>query len=89
MDFYRKVHGPGITLVGAHTVARPESESAPGMWTTRDDMLAIKKLYKLGRLKFADMVEEIHSPTEAPEVYDRLVREKAFPVVVFDWRKMG
>ena len=89
VDYYRKVHGPGITLVGAHTSARPENESAHGMWTTRDDMLAIKKLYCHRRLTFADMVEEIHSPVEAPDVYDRLVHEKAFPVVVFDWRKMG
>ena len=34
IDYYRKVHGPGITLIGAHTNARPKSESHPGWWTT-------------------------------------------------------
>ena len=30
IDYYRKVHGPGITLVGAHTQARPKSDSSAG-----------------------------------------------------------
>ena len=29
IDYYRKVHAPGITLVGAHTMARPGQESHP------------------------------------------------------------
>lgn len=88
IDYYKKVHGPGITLIGAHTLARPVTESSPGMWTTRDDVLAIQRLVRLGRLNFASLVEEIHSPEEAPEVYTRLANEKAFPVVQFDWTKL-
>ena len=30
VDYYRKVHAPGIQLIGAHTLARPQMESYPG-----------------------------------------------------------
>lgn len=88
IDYYRKVHGPGITLVGAHTVARPEKESSAGWWTLKDEMAALQKLHKCGRLDLASLVEETHSPAEAPEVYTRLATEKSFPLVQFDWRKL-
>ena len=86
IDYYRKVHGPGITLVGAHTQARPSCESSNGWWTQKDDVNATIKLTELGRIKLSDIIDEIHSPAEAPEVYSRLANEKAFPMVQFDWR---
>ena len=85
IDYYRKVHGPGITLVGAHTMARPKLESADGWWTERDDALAAIKLIELGRLDLASLVEEIHSPNDAAEVYSRLATSPTFPIVQFDW----
>jgi len=88
IDYYRKVHGPGITLIGAHTNARPRRESHQGWWTTRDDVMAVKKLYEAGRLEFAGLITETHSPAEAPQVYHRLATEKTFPLVQFDWRKL-
>ena len=88
IDYYRKVHGPGITLIGAHTNARPPANSAAGWWTERDDFETVLTLTKLGRLKLSDLVEEVHSPAEAPEVYQRLCTEKTFPLVQFDWRKL-
>lgn len=88
IDYYRKVHGPGITLVGAHTNARPRKDSFEGWWTEREDFEALLKLTKLGRLKLSALVEETHSPEEAPEVYTRLCTEKTFPLVQFDWRKL-
>lgn len=88
VDYYRKVHGPGITLIGAHTDARPKTESHGGWFTEADDMAAMIKLHQLGRLDFASLVDEIHSPAEAPEVYRRLATERAFPIVQFDWRKL-
>ena len=88
VDYYRKVHGPGITLIGAHTNARPKQESFGGWWSERDDALSIIKLMELGRLELASMVSETHSPMESPEVYARLATEPVFPVVQFDWSKM-
>lgn len=88
IDYYRKVHGPGITLIGAHTQARPKHESHGGWWTEKDDIQAIRKLHAFGRLELAGLVEEIHSPAECGEVYARLAAEKSFPLVQFDWRKL-
>lgn len=89
IDYYGKVHGPGITLIGAHTMARPQSESSPGFWTDKDDLRAVMNLIKGNRLNFKDMICEIHSPTEAGQVYDRLANDKNFPIgVLFDWRNI-
>ncbi len=88
VDYYRKVHGPGITLIGAHTQARPAMDSAPGWWTEADDRKCLMNLYRFGRLKLSALVEETHKPQEAPEVYTRLATEKCFPLVQFDWRNM-
>ena len=86
IDYYRKVHGPGITLIGAHTQARPGTDSAPGWWTEQDDRQTLCDLYRFGRLSLGTMVEETHKPEEAPRVYHRLATEKTFPLVQFDWR---
>ena len=88
IDYYRKVHGRGITLIGAHTQARPQYESSGGWWTQRDDIATVLKLTEMGRIKLSDLVDEIHSPMEAPEIYTRLANEKSFPMVQFDWRKL-
>lgn len=88
IDYYHKVHGPGITLIGAHTLARPNCESHGGWWTQRDDVLALKKLTEMGRIKLSNIIDEVHSPLEAPEIYTRLANEKSFPLVQFDWRRI-
>ena len=88
IDYYRKVHGPGITLVGAHTNARPGVDSSDGWWTEKDDMRALCTLSTTGRLKLAELLQEMHAPQAAPEVYRRLATEKTFPIVEFDWRKL-
>ncbi len=87
IDYYTKVHGPGITLVGAHTMARPEVESHPGWFTHRDDIKSVLKLISGGRIDIKEMIKETHTPDECTEVYTRLVNDKNFPILVqFDWR---
>ncbi len=87
IDYYRKIHFPGITVIGAHTMARPDFESHPGFFTHSDDIEAIIKLIALNRLDFYDMIKETHSPEDCPDVYTRLVNDKDFPIIVqFDWR---
>ncbi|MBQ8804007.1 MAG: zinc-binding dehydrogenase [Tyzzerella sp.] len=86
IDYYKKVHGPGISLIGAHTGARPQMESAAGLWTTHDDVMAVQKLVHLKRFNLAELVEETYSPADAPEVFRRLAEEKTFPITQFDWR---
>ena len=89
VDYYRKIHAPGITVIGAHTIARPETESHPGWFTHRDDIKSVLKLSAGGRLDLEALIEETHLPEECEKVYDRLVFDKNFPIVVqFDWREM-
>ena len=86
VDYYRKVHFPGITLVGAHTNARPDLQSRPGNYTDADDMRAILKLLGSGRLDFSTVISELHKPEEAEAVFSRLAFDKNFPIgVQFDW----
>lgn len=87
IDYYKKVHAPGITLIGAHTGARPDRESHGGWFTHNDDIKALLKLCHGGRLTLDNLVEETHSPTECGDVYYRLATDKKFPIVVqYDWR---
>ncbi len=87
IDYYRKVHGRGVTLVGAHTMARPRDDSSPGWWTERDDALAFLRLVAGGRLSLDGFVEEVRPVSEAPAVYTRLAAGGPFPNVQFDWTK--
>lgn len=86
IDYYRKIHFPGITVIGAHTMARPDTESRPGFFTHNDDIRAILNLCACKRLDLKNMIQETHSPKEYDEVYTRLIHDRSFPVVTqFDW----
>lgn len=89
IDYYRKIHGPGITVIGAHTAARPEEESHPGYFTHRDDIVALLRLCAGGRLDMRSMIAQTYSPADCTEVYTRLVNDRNFPTVVqFDWSRI-
>lgn len=88
VDYYQKVHGPGVTLIGAHTLARPEKESSSTLWTTQDDITAVQRLVQYGRLHLEKLVDEMHTPGQAPILYHRLAAEKSFPLVQFDWGRL-
>ncbi len=89
-DFYHLVHGTGITLIGTNNVARAKLESRHGCWTMRDDCLAIVNLTKGNRISQKVLINEIHSPEEAFDVYTRLANDYYnFPIgVIFDWSKI-
>ena len=89
VDYYRKVHGPGIKLIGAHTLARPEFDSSEGYFTQQDDIKSLLKLCALKRISLKAMVDAVYSPEDCGEVYSRLISDKNFPVVSqFDWRNI-
>lgn len=88
INYYRKVHAQGVSLIGAHTMARPDAESSNGWWTTRDDAKAFLKMLSLGRISLDGFVAEVHSPAECGGVYGRLAAGGAFPVVQFDWTEL-
>lgn len=85
-DLYHLVHGKGVQIIGANTWARPSFESRPGCWTGEDDIFALHKLMMAGRFRMRPLINEVHSPLDAPQVYDRLVSGKDFPIgVLFNW----
>lgn len=88
IDYYHKVHGPGVSLIGAHTHSRPKYDSNSHAWTEADDMKTLINLTKTGRLDLASLVERVVSPNEAYDVYYELATAKAFPVTQFDWSKL-
>ena len=90
IDYYQKIHTPGITIVGAHTKARPEHDSYPGWFTQRDDIKAVLRLLAAGRIDFSGIIPpDPYSPAECAAVYDRVVNDRSFPTLAqFDWRKL-
>ena len=89
IDYYRKVHCMGITLIGAHTDARPRYESYPAYFTHHDDIRCLMRMCRMGRIDLKQMVAETRSPEDAPEVYTRLATDPNFPVTVqFDWTRL-
>lgn len=86
IDYYRKVHGPGVQLIGAHTMARPKLESHPGYFTQADDLISVMKLCESRRIQLEETIDEIFRPEDCTKVYTRLINDRHFPVVSqFDW----
>lgn len=89
IDYYRKVHGKGVTIVGAHTLARPQVESSHGMFTHNDDMEAVLKLCEEKRINLKDIIGGTFSPNDCQKVYDSVINDRSFPPIVqFDWEKL-
>ena len=88
VDYYHKVHGRGVTLIGAHTWARPSAESSPGHFTHRDDVRAFLNLLALGRLSVDGYVADVRTPVDCGAVYSRLSEGGVFPVTQFDWSEV-
>ncbi len=88
IDYYHKVHGRGVALFGAHTWARPCTESSPGHFTHRDDAQTFLKMLSCGRLSVDGYVADVRSPADCGEVYARLAKGGAFPITQFDWTKL-
>ncbi len=86
VDLYHDVHFPGVTLIGAHTNARPEKESFPGYWTHADDIKTVLQYLSQKRLNFQDLISQRCSPAQASEIYNRLAFDPNFPIgVLFQW----
>ncbi len=87
VDFYREVHLPGITLIGAHTSNHAEGGSRPERWTANDDYRTFLRFLANGKMKMRPLISEMVSPANAHEVYTRLIAGKNPPLgMVFDWK---
>ena len=88
IDFYNLVHRPGISVIGAHNMARPLNERRPGVWTMKEDMATLLRYMSAGRLSSRELLTMVADPAEAPRIYDRLyARDPGLLGVVFDWKK--
>ncbi len=89
VDYYQQVHRPGVKLIGAHNFVRPKVESYPHHWTHQDDCRCILSLISAKRIQVLPIVSRVAKPENAPEIYDELCDDPAFPIgTVFDWREM-
>jgi 2-desacetyl-2-hydroxyethyl bacteriochlorophyllide A dehydrogenase len=89
IDFYQCVHKRGVSLIGAHTMVRPQVDSYPGYWTARDDYRTLLALLAAGRLQVRPIISEIVSPQCAPAIYTRLAEDPHPPLgIVFDWQEL-
>jgi len=89
IDFYHKIHKPGISIIGAHNFVRPSNDSYPGYWTMCDDMEMLLRLIGAGKFVPSGMRSEIARPEEAPEIFSRLVKgDPNMLGVLFDWRNI-
>ena len=86
IDYYKYVHSRGITLIGAHTFARPKLDNTRTAWCEQSDYRVILDLLAAGRITFKPFISKIVSPADAGKIYHLLATEKNPPLgVVFDW----
>lgn len=89
IDFYKYVHRRGVSLIGAHTMARAKHESSPGNWTELDDYRTFLKLVAAGKIQTRPVVSKVCSPEQAPDIYGELADCPNPPLgIVFDWRQI-
>lgn len=87
IDFYNLVHRPGISVIGAHNMARPLQERRPGVWTMKEDMAVLLRYMAAGRLHSRQLITMVADPSESPGIYDRLyARDPGLLGVVFNWK---
>lgn len=88
VNFYRDVHRKGLTIIGAHDIARPKVESHAGWWIAQEDQRVALKLLAAERLLVQPLITHRFAWHEAPQAYERL---KAWDVntlgMILQWRE--
>ena len=73
VNFYRDVHGKGLTVLGAHNSVRPRHDSSPNFWTLRDDWELSLQLIAHGRVIVAPLITHRMPGIQATEAYQLLM----------------
>ena len=88
VNFYRDVHRKGISLIGAHEMHRSycEADRFGHFRSHKQDEEVIIKLLSQRRISLAPLVSEVVKPTDAQDIYDRLLKQNA-PLMLasFQW----
>jgi len=83
--------GPGvvsdsIAILGIHGTMAPAQSSEFNPWTHSEMTALFFDLLLQGRMHVADLITDHHSPSEAPEIYSRLLQDRSASMgVIFDW----
>lgn len=86
IDFYNRVHRPGISIIGAHNFVRPKHDSYPGYWTMREDMAMLMRFFAAGRLQTRPLLSSIEDPKDCPGIYREIAAgNRDIMGIVFDW----
>jgi len=86
VNFYRDVHGKGLTVLGAHNSVRPRHESSPNFWTLRDDWELSLQLIAHHRVVIAPLITHRLAGTQAAEAYQLLMEwDQNLLGVVLNW----
>ncbi|RKU11584.1 hypothetical protein C6502_07780 [Candidatus Poribacteria bacterium] len=86
VNFYRDIHGKGLTVVGAHNSVRPRHESSPNFWTLRDDWELSLQLIAHRRVVVAPLITHRLAGTQAAEAYQLLMEwDQNLLGVVLNW----
>ena len=87
IDFYKLVHCPGISIIGAHNMARPLNDHRPGVWTMKEDMTVLLRYLAAGRLNSRRLLTEIADPSEAVGIYKKILAHDPEQLgIVFNWK---
>jgi threonine dehydrogenase-like Zn-dependent dehydrogenase len=74
VNFYRDVHRPGLTIIGAHAMLSiPKVESRPGFWTWGEEAQCIMGFLSKGRLDVKGLITDRIVPAQVEETYRRIV----------------
>ena len=73
VNFYRDVHGKGLTVLGAHNSVRPRHDSSSNFWTLRDDWELSLQLIAHGRVIVAPLITHRMPGIQATEAYQLLM----------------
>lgn len=85
IDLY-KVHLNGISIIGAHDSTRMPYNSTPGNWTAKRDFMTILGYMKDKKINPSILKPQIISAEKVPEIYERLLNDREFPLgVILDW----
>lgn len=75
-----------IAILGIHGSTYPADESEFHPWTRRTMTDLFFDYLLRGRMRVADLISHRHAPSDAPEVYRRLLEDRSSALgVIFDW----
>lgn len=88
IDPYHWIHSPGVTVIGAHTMTTPGSETIHSRWTLAANFELAIGLLSEGTLKLEPLVTHRRPAADAADVYENIVaRPEEQLGVLLDWRE--